>query len=59
MSEEQLKAADTDATLEQDYAELSDEELAGVAGGVNSNWLYDNTRTGDLNRRNLDKMSQR
>jgi bacteriocin-like protein len=33
MSEEQLKAADTDAALEQDYAELSDEELAGVSGG--------------------------
>jgi hypothetical protein len=25
MSEEQLKTADTDAALEQDYAELSDE----------------------------------
>ena len=34
MSEEQHKAADTDAALEQDYAELSDEELAGVSGGA-------------------------
>jgi hypothetical protein len=33
MSEDQLKAADTDAALEQDI-ELSDEELAGVAGGL-------------------------
>ena len=36
MSEEQLKAAETEATaqVEEDVEEISEEDLAGVAGGV-------------------------
>ena len=36
MSEEQLKAAETEATaqVEDDVVEISEEDLAGVAGGV-------------------------
>ena len=37
MSEEQLKAAETEATAEQEEGsgeEISEEDLAGVAGGV-------------------------
>ena len=38
MSEEQLKAAETEATTEQEEGsgeEISEEDLAGVAGGLN------------------------
>ena len=36
MSEEQLKAAETEATaqVEESVEEISEEDLAGVAGGV-------------------------
>ena len=37
MSEEQLKAAETEATaqVEEGVEEISEEDLAGVAGGTN------------------------
>ena len=38
MSEEQLKAAETEATaqVEEAVEEISEEDLAGVAGGINN-----------------------
>lgn len=44
MSEEQLKAADTDAALKQDK-KLSDEELAGAAGGASEEQKSNRKRT--------------
>ena len=49
MSEEQLKAAETEATaqVEEGVEEISEEDLAGVAGGCTNNLKQIGVRTDD------------
>lgn len=57
MSDEQIKAADTGAAaLEQDLtAELSDEELAGVTGGLSPGYRDGTIAGAQTNREKWDK----